>query len=109
VPQLQLGRFVAECQVSGMTVTDLTAVHSALLDTSRRLSRAGEPLEFVSSIYLPSLGRWIGLFESGGKETVSRALKIAQLWSVEVHEAIEFPISDGASHIAPHRLRRRRR
>jgi hypothetical protein len=99
VPQLQPEKFVADCQVSGMTVSDVTAVHSALVDTSRRLSFAGEPLEFLSSVYLPSVGRWIGLFESGGKETVRRALKIAQLWSVEVHEAIQFPTFDSASHM----------
>jgi hypothetical protein len=91
----QIGRFAAEYQVVGMTLSDVTAVHAALVATSRRLSIAGEPFTFVRGIYLPAAGRWIGLFESGAERTVSHALKIAQIWSAQVHEAIEFPVSDG--------------
>jgi hypothetical protein len=81
-----------------MRLGDVIAVHSALVATSRRLSIAGEGLTFVRGIYLPAPGRWIGLFESGAEQTVSHALKIAQMWSAEVHEAIEFAVSDGTAH-----------
>jgi hypothetical protein len=94
----QIARFIAEYQVPGMRLSDVIAVHSALIATSSRLSIAGERLTFVRGIYLPAAGRWIGLFESGAEQTVGRALKIAQIWSAEVHEAIEFAVSDGTGH-----------
>jgi hypothetical protein len=95
----QIEQFIAEYEVPGMRLSDVIAVHSALVATSRRLSVAGERLTFVRSIYLPAAGRWLGLFESGAEETVSRALKIAQMWSAQAHEAIEFAVSDGTGNM----------
>jgi hypothetical protein len=94
----QNGRFVAEFQIPGWGLSDFIAVHSALVATSRRLSVAGERLTFLRSIHLPARGRWIGLFESGAEQTVSHALRIAQVWPAEVHEAIEFAVTDGTGH-----------
>jgi hypothetical protein len=82
-------RFVVERMVPEMTSADLVALHSALAEATQRLSADSNHVACVSTLYLPSMERWIAVFAADAPETVHRAAKIAQLPPGEVHEAIE--------------------
>jgi hypothetical protein len=47
----------------------------------------------MRTIYVPSLERWMAVFEAETPDTVHRAAKIAQLPPADVHEAIEMTAS----------------
>jgi hypothetical protein len=81
-------RFVVERLVPEMTSADLVDLHAALSEATHRLSADSTEVACLSTIYLPSLDRWIAVFKADAQETVQRAAMIAQLPPGDVHEAI---------------------
>jgi hypothetical protein len=86
--------FLAERTAPAMTLVDLHAIHSLLLNASKRLSESGTAVQLLRSTYLPTQRRWIGTFACLAADTVHRAVEIAQLPSVQVSEAIELVLQN---------------
>ena len=89
----ELPRFVVEQRVPEMTSADLAGLHSALTEAALRLSAESDHVACVRTIYVPSLERWMAVFEAETPDTVHRAAKIAQLPPAHVHQAIEMTAS----------------
>lgn len=81
--------FVAERVTPALSQADLHAIHSLLVNASRRLSGSGTPVQLLRSTYLPGKRLWMGTFTASGAESVHRAVEIAQLPIVQLSEAIE--------------------
>lgn len=85
----EIPRFVVERRVPKMTSADLAGLHSAIAEAAQRLSAESDHVACVRTIYVPSLERWIAVFEAETPETVHRIAKIAQLPPGDVYQAIE--------------------
>jgi cysteine sulfinate desulfinase/cysteine desulfurase-like protein len=85
----ELPRFVVERRVPTMTATELAGLHSALTEAAQRLSAESEHVTCMRTFYVPSLERWMAVFEAETPDPVHRAAKIAQVSPGDVHQAVE--------------------
>jgi len=91
----QRSRFVVEGRVPQMGMADLAGLHAALADAADRLSAEDSHVTCTRTLYVPSVGRWIAVFDAASPESVRRAAKIAQVQTTDVHPAIEM-FADGS-------------
>lgn len=81
--------FMSEHSLPGMTARTLEAVERGLLEAGRRLTAAGQPVQYVRGIYVPGQGRWICLFAAAEEDAVHRAIDLAQIPRTDVHEVVD--------------------
>lgn len=89
----EVPRFVLERRVPEMTSADLASLHAALVEAAERLAAESPRVACARTIYVPSEGRWIAVFEAETPDSVHRAAQIAQLPPGEVLRAVEMTVT----------------
>lgn len=85
-----LGRrlFVVQERVPTLTQADLVRLHTAVVTAASRLCASGCDVACLDAFYLPATEQWIAVFVADAMQSVRRAVRIAQLPSAQVHEAL---------------------
>jgi hypothetical protein len=84
-----MGMFVVYRQMPGLTPVHLSALHRAVTVAARRATTEDARLQYVRSIYVPSRGQCLCVFEAESAEVVARVNEIAQAPFSSIEEAID--------------------
>jgi len=76
-----------------MSAADLASLHAAIAEAADRLGAENAHVSCTRTIYVPSQGRWIAVFEAEAADFVHRAARIAQLPPGEVVQAVEMTVT----------------
>lgn len=89
-----MGMFVVYRQLPGLTSVHLRALRRALTEAARRATTEGSRLQYVRSIYVPSRGQCLCVFDAESAEVVAWVNEIAQAPFTSIEEAIDGSVAD---------------
>jgi hypothetical protein len=94
-PSSRSGRFfLVERDLPGMSVADLRLAQKALQESSRLVTRAGQPVRYLRSTLVHGTARCFCLFEAAGREAVKLANETAQVPFSRIDEAFDLAAPD---------------
>jgi Protein of unknown function (DUF4242) len=71
--------FMVERSLKGISMTDLGAAQKAAIATAADMSRAGKPISYVRSTFVPESGACMCLFKADSAEQVKALNQAAKL------------------------------
>src|SRR5258708_4780686 len=87
--RLVMAVYLVERNLSGIRVEQLVATQMAAIRTSEKFTRAGIPVRYIRSTYVPADGRCACLFEAPDPATVRQVNDAAGLSYIGVVEALD--------------------
>lgn len=78
--------FLVTDHLSTPSAAELESLTRSFEHACRRLTATGTPVRLLTTTYLPTQQRWLGLFLANSQDDVRRATAIAQLASFSVTE-----------------------
>lgn len=81
--------FMVERSLKGISMKDLGAAQKAAISTAAELSRAGTPVSYLRSTFVPETGACMCLFSAGSAESVKAVNEIAKLPYTRIVPALD--------------------
>lgn len=84
-----MATFAVQRSLPGITMDQLAAAQSAAIETSKKLSAEGTPVQYIRSNFYPSDCRCTCLFEADNREAVEKLNKQASLPFDRIEEVLD--------------------
>jgi hypothetical protein len=81
--------FVADRDLPGITLDQLSAAQRAAIETSERFTAEGKPVRYIRSLFVPGEAHCLCLFEAPNAELVEEVNRAAQIPFTRVTEAMD--------------------
>jgi hypothetical protein len=82
--------FIVERKLRGLRADQLTAVHRALAESSRRLSVGEDSVRYLRSMFAPERALCLCVFLATSRDLVRRVNEVAQVPFESIDEAVNF-------------------
>jgi hypothetical protein len=82
--------FIVERRLQGLGPHQLSAVHRALAESSRRLSVGEESIRYLRSMFSPARALCLCVFQATSMDLVRQVNEVAQVPFESIKEAINF-------------------
>lgn len=94
--------YLVDRDLPGISTDDLQALHYAALAACRQARAAGQPIDYLSSVFIPGEQRCLCLFEADDETVVGALNEAAGLPFTRIVAALRFtPDGDGSTNNAP--------
>lgn len=81
--------YMVERKLPGISMEQLAGAQKAAIETSKKFTTEGKPVEYIRSMYVPGEDKCMCLFEAQNAETVKQVNDAAKIPYTRVVEAMD--------------------
>lgn len=85
-----MATYIVERRLQGLRPEQLSAVHRALAESSRRLSVGEDRVRYLRSMFAPGRALCLCVFQATSEDLVTRVNEVAQVPFESIDEALNF-------------------